>query len=145
MTGLARRGRYASRIVLVGAVLVLGACSTEAGPTAEQPQEQAVTLDNLSRKIELVQHDVCYKKSAEHGTPGCDRYLVETRNIGNAAADADGASEEVISRGHALSQRVQQLYDNQCLPPRPANEQQCAQNLDEIGNAMDDLAAALPQ
>lgn len=145
MTGFARRNRTAPWLLVAGFAVVLSGCASEAGPTPDQQPVTDVSLENVSRKIELVQHDPCYEQPREHGTANCERYLVEVRNIANAAQEANTAPPEVMSAGRDLGQQVQELYGNQCLPPSDDNAQQCSDILVAIGESMDGLDEALPQ
>lgn len=146
MTGGERKSRIGGAAVFAGVALLLGACANEAGPTATQQQPaQEVSLDNVARKVELVQHDPCYERPVQHGPTNCERYLVEVRNIAGSAADSPVASPEVHSAARDLGGAVQTLYDDRCLPPSPEDEQTCNEDLAAIARAMDGLAEVLPR
>ncbi|MHA6800823.1 hypothetical protein [Bounagaea algeriensis] len=140
-----RRSRTGAAAVFAGAALLLSACANEAGPTATQQPAQEISLANVAHKVELVQHDPCYERPVQHGPTNCERYLVEVRNIAGSAADSPVASPEVRSAARDLGGAVQTLYDDQCLPPSPEDEQTCNEDLAAIARAMDGLAEVLPR
>lgn len=138
--------RIRAALAAVAAVLLLGACSREAGPTPERgapdPGPGALRV-----KIDALTVDPCFRTPAKLPPPSCEKYVTQLASVpGRAEQYAGSEHPELAKAGRRLAEGISAYRDRGCVSDEAGRD--CTDALRDIAAAMravEDGVAALPR
>ncbi|MFE0028050.1 hypothetical protein [Amycolatopsis sp. NPDC059021] len=92
-------------VVAAAALLVLGGCSREAGPTPKRGGQQA-GIEALPVKLDALSADQCYLNPATQVPSGCEKYVTQIDGTGRVAHQQAGTDQQLIAQADALAREV---------------------------------------
>ncbi|WP_307849690.1 hypothetical protein [Qaidamihabitans albus] len=126
---------------LAGALLLmLPACSEEAGPTPKQAPDPGP--EALSVKLGNLMVDPCFRRPAEMDPPSCQKYVTQLASVpGTAEKFAGTEHPELAAAARELAAGVSTYRDNGCAAPDAGEA--CTRALTDIAAAVEEIEAGV--
>lgn len=129
-------------MALAGLLLVvLSACSREAGPTPQGPGDDPGP-DALRVKLNALTVDVCYRTPTEIDPPSCQKYVTQLASVpGTAREFARGDHPELAEAANALEKSIRAYRGNGCgTGGRP---DACTESLVDMAEALGNVESGV--
>jgi hypothetical protein len=128
--------------VVVSAVLLLllTACSREAGPVAEAPAPDPGP-GATQNKLRQMSADLCFQAPQEQRPADCAKYIVQLSGAVRAVQKNAGGDEQVLSAARAMETGIGVYRQGECHLADPADPAMCTQALTDISAAVTDAKA----
>ncbi|SFB51790.1 hypothetical protein SAMN05216266_115151 [Amycolatopsis marina] len=129
--------------VSAAAILLLTACSGEAGPTPKRaPQDPGPGA--LQVKLEALTADACFTEPAEQNPPGCEKYVTQLGSVpGKARQFAGTAHPELKGHGDELEAAITAYRADSCNTEAGTGAVTCSDALVDIAEALSGIETAL--
>jgi outer membrane murein-binding lipoprotein Lpp len=128
---------------VVGALLLVSACSSEAGPTpkrgAQDPGPEALRV-----KLEALTADACYTDPEKQNPPGCEKYVTQLGSVPATArgfAGTDGP--ELAAQADELATAITAYRSDSCYTPEGTGADACSAALMDIADALTGVKSEL--
>ncbi|WP_024877660.1 hypothetical protein [Saccharomonospora piscinae] len=126
-------------LVLAAALLVLTACSREAGPTAKGPTDPGPGA--LAVKLEALRADDCHTAPTEVRPPSCEKFVTQLANVGGTARKYATGHPRLGEAADELDAAVRAYRGNRCTAGGDADV--CAATLIDLSTALTDVHTEL--
>jgi hypothetical protein len=129
------------RVVLSAVLLlVLTACSQEAGPVAEAPAP-GPGPEATQNKLRQMSADLCFQAPREQRPADCAKYIVQLSGTVRAVQKNAAGDEEILSAARAMETGIGAYRKGECRLAEAADPTVCTQALTDIAAAVADAKA----
>lgn len=128
---------------VIGALLLVSACSSEAGPTPQRaPQDPGPGA--LRVKLAALTADSCYTAPEKQDPPNCEKYVTQLGSIPETARGFAGIdSPDLTEHANALATAITAYRGDSCYTPAGTGVDACSAALTDIAEALSGVKTEL--